>query len=181
MRRLILALLALPTLLALTASPALADPLTITKTATVISDPLGYTVTPRSLPGAVVDYKVLYLNPNANWLWPVRNIVMEDMLPANVILRVADIATAGKGPVEFLDGSLLGTGLGGSGLAYTFTSLASTTDGIDFYNGTTWTYTPTPDASGYDANVRGIRVRTNANTTFATGTQFQFRFRVKIR
>ncbi|RZK00601.1 MAG: hypothetical protein EOO76_12115 [Novosphingobium sp.] len=174
MRHLLLPLLAL-----VSTSPALADPLTITKTATVISDPLGYTATPRSLPGAVVDYKVLYVNPNANWLWPVRNIVSEDLLPANVILRVTDIATAGKGPVEFLDGSLLGTGLGGSGLSYTFTSLASTTDGIDFYNGTTWTYTPQPDAGGYDANVRGIRVRTTS--TFNTGTQFQLRFRVKIR
>lgn len=163
------------------AAPARAEPLVITKTATVISDSLGYTVTPRSLPGAVVDYKVLYQNPLANLLKPVRNIVTEDVLPANVILSVADIAAGGKGPVEFLDGSLLGTGLLGSGLTYTFTSLGSTTDGIDFHNGTAWGYVPQPDAAGYDANVRAIRVSTATGVTFAPATQFQLRYRVKIR
>jgi hypothetical protein len=171
------ALLALS--LMLLATPAMADSLTITKTATVISDPLGYTLTPRSLPGAVVDYKVLYQNPVGNAFKPVRNIVTDDFLPANVILRVSDIGVAGKGPVEFLDGTPLGSGLFPSGLAYAFTSLASTSDGIDFYNGTSWGYIPQPDAAGYDANVRAIRITTTS--TFATGTQFQLRYRVKIR
>lgn len=175
MRKLLLAILAL-----CCAAPAMADPLTITKTATVISDPLGVTLTPRSLPGAVVDYKVVYRNPGANWLTPVKNIVTDDVLPANVALKVSDLVTAGKGPLEFLDGSLLGLGLGGSGLTYTFTTLASTTDSIDFYNGTNWGYVPQPDADGYDANVRAIRISTGT-TTFAAGTAFQFRYRVKIR
>lgn len=162
------------------AAPAWADPLTITKSATVVSDPLGYTLTPRSLPGAVVDYKVLYQNPGANLFKPVKNIITDDALPANVILRVADLVTAGKGPLEFLDGSLLGLGLGGSGLVYTFTGLANQVDSIDFYNGTSWGYVPQPDAEGYDANVRAIRISTGT-ATFAAGTSFQIRYRVKIR
>lgn len=175
MRGLFLAILAL-----CWAAPAMADPLTITKTATVISDPLGYTLTPRSLPGAVVDYKVLYQNPGANLFKPVKNIVTDDVLPANVVLKVSDLVTAGKGPLEFLDGSLLGLGLGGSGLTYAFTSLASQADSIDFSNGTSWGYVPQPDAQGYDANVRAIRISTGS-TTFAAGTSFQIRYRVKIK
>lgn len=175
MRRLILPLLALGF-----ASPAAADNLTITKTAAVISDQLGYTLTPRSLPGATVDYKVLYLNPSANLLKPVKNIVTDDFLPANVILRVSDIAAAGKGPVEFLDGSLLGSGLGGSGLTYSFTALNNSGDSIDFFDGTAWGYVPVPDADGYDAKVRAIRISTGS-ATFVAGTQFQIRYRVKIR
>lgn len=161
------------------ASPALADPLVVTKTATVLTDRLGYTVTPRSLPGAVVEYKVVYLNPLSNALRTVRNIVTEDMLPPNVVLYVRDLAAAGKGPVEFSDGNLLGTGLAASGLSYSFVSLASATDGIEFYNGSVWTYTPAPDAHGYDPNVRGFRIATTSN--FVAATQFQIRYRVKIR
>jgi hypothetical protein len=158
------------------AAPAAADNLTITKTATVVSDTLN-NVIPRSMPGSVVDYRVTFTNPLANLAQPVRNLQMDDTLPANVILRVTDIATAGKGPVEFVDGGLLG--LGSSGLTCTFVSLASSSDCIDFYDGTSWTYTPVPDANGYDANVRAIRVR--PITTFATSGSFQLRYRVKIR
>lgn len=159
---------------------ASADPLAVSKTATVISDPLG-DAAPKSLPGAVVDYRALVTNPLGNLLKPVRNIAVVDVLPSNVVLRVSDLASAGSGPIEFMDGSLLGTGLLGSGLGCAFVSLASTTDCIDFSSdgGATWSYTPAPDANGYDANVRAIRVK--PLTTFATSGSFQLRYRVKIR
>ena len=159
------------------AVPAAAAPLTITKSVTTVSDPMGNLI-PRALPGAVVDYKILATNPIGNLALPVRNVVMVDNLPANLILRVADLVT-NKGPVEFADGNLLWTGLLASGLTYTYTSLASTTDGIEFWNGTTWAYQPVPDANGYDANVRAIRVTLGG--TFSTATSFQLRLRAKIR
>ena len=155
-----------------------ADPLTVTKTALVVADQVNLAA-PKALPGATVDYRVLFTNPTANLLTPVRNISVEDVLPTRVVLRVADLAAAGKGPVEFLDGSLLGLGLLGSGLTCGFTSYASTTDCIDFFDGTSWTYVPTPDADGYDARVRAIRVK--PVTTFTTNGSFQIRYRVKIR
>lgn len=171
----------LPILIAAAATciavPASAAPLTITKTSTTVSDPMGNLI-PRALPGAVVDYKILATNPLANLTSPVRNVVIVDQLPANLVLRVTDLV-AGKGPVEFADGNLLGTGLLASGLTYTFTSLGSTTDGIEFWNGTTWAYQPVPDASGYDANVRGVRVTLGG--TFSTLTSAQLRLRAKIR
>ena len=48
-----------------------------------------------------------------------------------------------------------------SGLTYTFTSLASTTDDVDFSSdgGATWTYVPTPNGQGADPLVNRIRIR----------------------
>ncbi|MET3825319.1 putative repeat protein (TIGR01451 family) [Sphingomonas sp. PvP055] len=176
MRRMMAGLAALG--VAILPAAARADPLTVTKTAAVVSDQIS-TVAPKALPGATVDYRVLFSNPSGNLLTPVRNITIDDVLPTRVVLRVADIAAAGKGPVEFLDGSLLGLGLGGSGLSCGFTSYASTTDCIDFSDGTSWSYVPSPDADGYDARVRAIRVK--PVTTFATNGSFQIRYRVKIQ
>ena len=171
MRRLLLA-----AVLGSIATPALADPLGVTKTATVVSDTMGNLI-PRSLPGSVVDYRITLTNPLGNLLKPVRAIVIEDELPPDMILRVADIGGNGSGPAQFTDGGILG--LLGSGLSYSFTNLADPNDGIDFSNGTSWSYTPVPDANGYDANVRAVRIK--PTTTFATGGSFQIRFRTKLR
>ena len=62
-----------------------------------------------------------------------------------------------------------------SGLTYTYTSLASTTDDVDFSNdgGTTWTYVPVPNGSGVDPAVTHIRIRPKgtmaANSAFTLG------------
>lgn len=164
--------------LALCAAPALADPLTITKSVTIVSDPIGNAV-PRSVPGAVADNRTLATNPAANLVKPVRNVVLTETLPADVMLRVTDLSGAGKGPVEFVDGSLLGTGLAASGLTYSYSASSPANDGLEFWNGTNWSYQPVADANGYDANVRAIRVTLGAN--FAPATSFQLRYRTRIR
>lgn len=165
-------------LLAPVAAPA--APLTATKTATVISDPLG-DAAPKSLPGAIVDYRIVFTNPVANIgnARPLTAMMIDDVLPATVVLRVSDLVT-GKGPVEFLDGAVIpGLGLLNSGLTCGFVALASTTDCVDFNDGTAWGYVPVPDADGYDARVRAIRIMPITN--FTAGGSFQLRFRVKIR
>jgi hypothetical protein len=164
------------TLLALS-TPALADPITATKSVGIVSDPMGNAI-PRAIPGAVVDYTATLANPIANLGKTVRGIAFEDQLPANVILRVSDLGASGGGPVVFTNGAIV-LGVGDSGLTYSFSSLASATDGIEFSDGTSWTYTPVPDASGYDANVRAIRIK--PLTTFKAGGSFTVRFRVKLR
>ena len=169
-------LLAFLALLALS-TPAMADPIIATKSVGMVSDPMGNLI-PRAIPGAVVDYTATLANPIANLGKTVRGIAFEDQLPANVILRVSDLGTSGSGPVVFTNGAIV-LGVGDSGLTYSFSSLASTTDGIEFSNGVSWTYTPVPDASGYDANVRAIRVK--PLTTFKAGGSFTVRFRVKLR
>lgn len=158
-------------------APALADPINVSKTVTAVSDPMGNLV-PRSIPGAVLDYSVTLANPLTNIGKPVRGIQFEDPIPTNMVLRVADLGSSGSGPVVFTNGAIV-LGIGDSGLTYGFTSLSSTTDSIEFYNGSSWTYTPVPDANGYDANVRAIRIK--PITTFKTGGSFSVRFRVKLR
>jgi hypothetical protein len=157
-------------------APALADQITVAKTVTVVSDPLNNLI-PRGVPGAVIDYTVTLSNPVTNAGQPVRNMVFEEQLPVNVKLRVSDLTGAGTGPVAFVDGIAI-AGIGNSGLTYTFTSLSSTTDGIDFYDGTSWTYTPVPDSNGYDARIRAIRIK--PVTTFKTSGSFTLRYRAQI-
>jgi hypothetical protein len=156
---------------------ALADPITATKSVTTVSDPMG-NVIPRAIPGAVLDYSATLANPIANLGKTVRGIAFEDQLPANVILRVSDLGASGSGPVVFTNGAII-LGVGDSGLTYSFTSLSSTSDGIEFSNGTSWAYIPVPDANGYDANVRAIRIKPVTN--FKAGGSFTVRFRVKLR
>ena len=164
-------------LLAMLPTAALADPITATKSVAMVSDPMGNLI-PRAIPGAVLDYTATLANPLANAGKTVRGIAFEDQLPANVILRVSDLGVGGSGPVIFTNGAIV-LGVGDSCLTYTFTNLASASDGIEFSNGTSWTYIPVPDADGYDANVRAIRVKPVTN--FKAGGSFTVRFRVKLR
>lgn len=173
MRRVAAALLAMTV-----ATPAWADDIVIAKSAVVLSDPMGNAV-PRSFPGAIVEYRTLATNPLANVLLTIRTIQLVDYLPNTVIMRVSDIAAAGKGPVAFADGSLLGTGLLPSGMAYAYSTVTPATDGLEFWNGASWAYQPVADAQGYDANVRGVRV--SLTGTFATTRSFQLRYQVRIR
>lgn len=159
---------------------AAASPLTVVKSLTVVSDPLNELL-PKAVPGAYLDYTAVVTNPAANTLFPVKALVYVDAVPPRTSLMVTDLGSSGGGPVAFSDGSLLGLGLGGSGLTYGFTSLSSTADQLDFSNdgGTTWTYVPVPDANGCDASVTAVRVRFTG--TQATGSAFSLRFRVRVR
>lgn len=152
--------------------------LTLTKSSTVVSDQLNLLI-PRALPGSVVDYSILVTNPLANLLTPVRGEVIADAVPDKMVLRVVDYGAAGSGPVEFADGNLLNLGLTGSGLALKFTNLSSTTDGVEFFDGASWSYAPTPDANGYDVRVRAIRVTLTG--THVAGGSYRLRFRTRIK
>ena len=92
---------------------------------------------------------------------------------------VSDIGAPGSGPVRFTDGAPA------SGLAYSFVSLASTTDDIAFSNdgGLTFTYTPTPDASGCDLAVTHIEISPGGAFAADTGSgapSAAFGFRVLV-
>lgn len=163
--------------LALLPTAALADPITASKSVSIVSDPMGNAI-PRAIPGAIVDYSATLANPIANLGKTVRGIAYEEPIPANVILRVSDLGAAGSGPLLFTNGAIV-LGVGDSGLTYSFSGLGSATDSIEFSNGTSWSYTPVPDAAGFDATVRAIRIK--PTTTFKAGGSFTIRFRVKLR
>lgn len=164
----------------LMSTAAHADNLSITKSSVVVSDAVN-ALNPKALPGAVVDYSLLVTNPLGNLFATLKTVVITDVIPTTVKFRYLDYQ-AGGGPVEFVNGSLLGTGILGSGQSYTFTSLSSTTDGIEFYDGASWAYVPHDDGtgSGYDPNVRAIRV-TMTGTSMTPGGTFRLRFRVQVK
>jgi len=141
-------------------------PLTITKNSQAASDPVNGVTNPKMIPGGRAAYTVTVSNPNA-FAATADSLVITDPTVANLKLYVSNISGTSGGPVKFTNGATA------SGLTYTFTSLASTTDDVDFSNngGSSWTYVPTPDAQGADSTVTHIRIRPKgamaANSSFS--------------
>ena len=149
-------------------------PLTITKASQAYSDPVNGTTNAKEIPGGFVTYTVTVANPGSGTV-DNNTIVISDPTPAKLTLFVGNLTGSSGGPVAFTDGSPA------SSLSYTFTSLASTTDDVDFSKdgGTTWTYVPVPDASGVDANVTHIRFKPKG--IMAANSSFTLKFRYQIK
>jgi len=160
------------TLFAAQGSCDVIEPLTAVKSAVTLSDPSNGATNPKSIPGAVVEYSIAVTNPSTD---TPANVVVGDAIPANASLIVTDIGAAGSGPVSFTQGSP------SSALSYVFTSLASTTDGLEFSNnnGSTWTYAPMAGVGGVDATVTNVRATLTGN--HAAGGKFTLKFRVKVK
>src|SRR5690606_17477145 len=143
-------------------------PLTVVKLSTVISDPVNGTSNPKAIPGAIVEYQLIITNPAVN---PIDSdaVVVTDLLPGQVELRVADIAGPGSGPVQFVDGSPA------SGLSYAYPADVSfSTDGID------WSYVPVAGGDGMDPAVTHVRI--NPKGVFnANNAQFTLKLRSRIK
>jgi hypothetical protein len=162
---------------------------TMTTTSTVVSDPVNCTTpgnsascTPlgsqKRIPLSIVEYSVAL--SNSGGVDDPNSVLMSDPVPANTSLRVVDIGAAGSGPVAFADGTTT------SALTYTFTSLASATDDLEFSKdaGVTWTYTPVPNGAGCDPLVTHLRVRPRGTFAADSATpdpSFTLRFRVCVK
>jgi uncharacterized repeat protein (TIGR01451 family) len=152
--------------------------LVLLKSLQTLSDPINGASNPRAIPGALIEYTVLVTNQGAG-ASDANSIRLADLVPANTNLVVADIAGAGSGPVAFTQGTPSST------LTYTFTSLASLADSLEFSNdgGSTWTYVPTPAGDGTASAVTHLRVvpaGAFAARTGPTGPSFTIRFRVRV-
>jgi uncharacterized repeat protein (TIGR01451 family) len=147
-------------------------PITVVKASQAYSDPLNGTTDPKAIPGGYIHYTINVVNPAAYPIDP-DTIVVADPTPANLALFVNSLPS-GSSPVLFQDG---GTS---SALTFTYASLSSTTDDVDFSNdgGTTWTYTPVPDGSGFDSTVTNIRIRPKG--TMAANSSFNLTLRYKL-
>jgi fimbrial isopeptide formation D2 family protein len=136
------------------------------KSSQASSDPVNGTANPKLIPGGRAAYTITIANPNS-FATTADSIVILDATPLNLSLFVNHISGTSGGPIRFQNGATA------SGLTYTFTSLASTTDDVDFSNdgGATWTYVPTPNAQGADPAVNRIRIRPKgamaANSSFS--------------
>jgi hypothetical protein len=131
----------------------IAPALTVAKAGIPLSDPVNGTTNPKAIPGAKIRYTITASNSSAG-IVDNNTTQFTESVPANMKLFVGDAGAVGSGPVIFTNGAT------SSGLSYTFTSLASTTDNIAFSNnnGSTYAYTPVADSNGYDIAVTNVRV-----------------------
>ena len=81
------------------------------------------------------------------------------------------VTTSGGDPVQFAQGAI------GSGLSFSYPSNVSYSSQPG--GGAPYDYTPVPDANGYDANVKGVRVAP-AGAMNGAGGSFTLQFRVKV-
>jgi hypothetical protein len=151
-------------------------PLQLTKSSVVISDPVNNTTNPKFIPGAIVEYTLTVTNPTTSTYSVVGNtIFVVDKTPVGLEFGLATI-TPGTGPASFATTNALTT--------YTFTSLASTTDGLDFAydaTGTIWTNSPSAGAiaNGYDPLITFIRLKVGGS--MPAGASFNFRIRYRLK
>ncbi len=144
--------------------------LNVGKISSTISDGVS-TANPKSLPGAVMEYTLSAISPSS-YSVTANSLTLTDATPANMALIVSDIGGAGSGPAAFTAGS--------AGLTYTFTSLGSATDDIEFSNngGASWIYTPVIGANGTDPAVTTIRLRPKGTMAASSTLIFKLRYRV---
>jgi uncharacterized repeat protein (TIGR01451 family) len=137
--------------------------LVVAKEVLTVADPYNMASNPKAIPGAEILYTVTVSNQGAGTV-DNDTFSVTDLIPADGCMLLLDVAGPGSGPVDFQDGTPA------SGLSYSFTSLASTIDDLEFSNddGLSFNYTPIPNGSGCDAAITHIRI--NPTGTFAADT-----------
>jgi len=144
--------------------------ITVVKSSTVLSDPTA-SANPKRIPGALVRYDISVTNSGIGVVDP-NTLVITDPIPTDSSLYVS---TTSGNPVVFVNGTTP------SGLTYTYaTNVTYSSTGA----AGPFTYTPVPDANGFDANVRAIRVAPAGTMSAASGgnnPSFTVQFRVQIR
>ena len=125
----------------------------VTKLVSTEEDPINGTVNPKAIPGSRILYTVMVSNQGAGTVDNNATVVV-DAIPAELCFLVTDAGGTGSGPVAFQNGTP------SSGLNYTFTSLDSTSDDLEFSDngGVTFSYEPSDKGTGCDPAVTDIRV-----------------------
>lgn len=118
------------------------------KLTSTLSDPLNNTSNPKAIPGAIVEYQITVQNMGEGAA-DNNSIIITEPLPPGMQLFLGNPAN----PLQFANGTPT------SGLTYTFTNLASTTDDIEFSNNGGATFiTPVVDAQGFDITAPPVNV-----------------------
>ena len=153
--------------------------LLVMKASLAIEDPFNGTTNPKSIPASTIRYLVSVTNSAAGTV-DANTLSISDPIPANMAIRVVDYDGGNPGPVAFVDGATA------SGLSYTFTSLASTTDDVEFSddNQATWSYAPADAGDGTDPAVTDIRINPSGSMAASLGAgdpSFQVMFKVVVQ
>ena len=148
---------------------ALAD-LRVSKTSFIVADPINGTENPLAVPGALVEYLITIEN-FGNGPADTDSLIIRDDQPED--LKLCGLS-GGSGPVAFADPTA------NSGLSYSFASLSSSSDDLEFSNNNaaSFGYTPSPDSEGCDAAVTDLRVRPGG--AMAGGTSITLRVQYAI-
>ena len=148
------------------------------KTTQVLDDGIG-NVAPvaKAIPGATVLYRLSTTNQGDGAT--DSNVSIEDPIPTNTSLCVADPCAQGLDAIRFTDAPV---GTISSGLTYNFASDVefSKTAGPSYVYGAALT----PDGNGYDSSVTSIRVRPSGQFDPASGgtpAGFELQFRVQVQ
>ena len=144
--------------------------ITVLKSSTVLSDPTPTGASsPKRIPGAIVRYDILVTNSGPGST-DSNTLVITDPIPTGSTMYVA---TTSGNPVVFVNGATA------SGLTFNYAANVSYSS---VGSSGPFTYTPAPDANGFDAAVRAIRVQP-AGVMIGTGSpspSFTIQFRIRI-
>ncbi len=142
--------------------------LSVTKISSVISDPVNGTTNPKAIPGALVEYLITVSNtgPGAT---DADSVVVTDDGPADAKICLISV---GSGPVIFSEPGA------STGLTYSFSSIGSGTDDLEFSDtdGSNYGYTPSADTDGCDSAVTDFRLSPSGamlgNSTFTLRVRY---------
>lgn len=143
--------------------------MTVSKSVSVLSDPISGTTDPKAIPTATVEYTIRVENSGS--ISPDDStVVVVDSIPPDLSLCVT-VACFGGGPVIFDDlASPVPTGV-------TLGTIEYSDDG-----GASYGYPPDPDAFGFDPLVDAVRVTMNGTlASIGTGGSPQFDLRLAAR
>lgn len=140
-------------------------------------DPINGFLNPKLIPGSQYNASLTITNIGGTAA-DSTTMVIVNKVPNNTQLYVGNLA--GKGPINFIDG------FPSSELIYYFNGYSNSTNSISFSNdsGMSWSYTPIPDMSGYDALVTHFKVIPSGSMQAATSNisspSFKIEYRLKI-
>jgi uncharacterized repeat protein (TIGR01451 family) len=148
-------------------------PLKLEKASQVYSDPVNGTADAKAIPGGLVTYTITVANPGSASV-DSNTIVVLDATPAGLQLFVGDLISGG-GPLLFQQGNTP------SALSYSWGGLSAAGDDLDFSSdgGTSWTYTPVPNALGVDPAITHFRLRPKGAMAGNSSFSLQVRYRIK--
>lgn len=131
--------------------------LTSAKSVAVFSDPVNGTAIPKAIPGSEIVYSIAATNSGYGAV-DSNTTVVTDIIPLNMSLCVSTLCNTP--PVTFTCGAVCG-------LAYTYATDVTYSNQLG--GGAPYTYSATPDAAGYDANVTGVKINPTGVFSGITG------------
>ncbi len=159
----------------------------LTKSVTVINDPINGSIddgaNPKAIPGAELTYGINAIN-SGRGKSDDGSLILQDEIPVNSDLYIGTITCSGTdlGPVCFKEGTTPNE----SGLSFVYVSLTDASDDLFFStDGNDFTYEPVDSGDGYDPAIRYIRMApanelNNAPKDASAQPEFNFYYQIRL-